>query len=150
MKLAELREYGRKFLRLVSPPRRFGLKMSHFTTINLPTFSEARGALTVLENKLPFPVVRMYWIYGADGQTRGGHRHSHTRQALISISGVIDVYMNDGVVTETIILDSPAKCLLVEPKDWHTMKFSKNSVLLVLSSHSYDRSEYIDTPYELN
>ncbi len=122
--------------------------MPHFITINLPTFADSRGSLTVLERALPFEVVRSYWIYGAEGQTRGGHRHQHTRQALVAISGVVTMYMNDGITEETILLDHPSQCLLVEPKDWHTMTFGENAVLLVMSSHSYDRSEYIDTPYE--
>lgn len=123
--------------------------MSHFTMLNLPTFADARGSLTVLERALPFEVVRTYWIYGADGQTRGGHRHIHTRQALVAVNGQVGMYMNDGVTEETIVLDHPGQCLLVEPKDWHTMRFSCGAVLLVMSSHPYDRSEYIDTPYEL-
>lgn len=122
--------------------------MSHFTLLNLPTFTDPRGALTVLENALPFPVVRTYWIYDAEGHTRGGHRHSHTRQALIAVSGVVSIYMNDDITEETIQLTHPGLCLLVEPKDWHTMTFGPGSVLLVMSSHPYDRSEYIDTPYE--
>ena len=121
---------------------------NHFTTLNLPTFGDPRGSLTVLENALPFAVVRTYWIYGADGQTRGGHRHTHTRQALIALSGEVSIYMNDGITIETIQLTKPSQCLIVEPKDWHTMTFGKGSVLLVMSSHPYDRSEYIDTPYE--
>lgn len=122
--------------------------MTRFTVLNLPTFTDPRGSLTVLEGALPFPVVRSYWIYGADGQTRGGHRHTYTRQALVAVSGSVSLYMNDGVSSETIALDHPGKCLLVEPKDWHTMTFGPGSVLLVLSSHTYDRSEYIDQPYE--
>lgn len=122
--------------------------MSHFTTLNLPTFTDLRGSLTVLEKALPYQVVRTYWIYGADGQTRGGHRHTHTRQALVALNGSVSMYMNDGVTEETIVLDHPSRCLLVEPKDWHTMTFGPGAVLLVMSSHSYDRSEYIDTPYE--
>lgn len=121
---------------------------THFTILQLPTFTDPRGALTVLEKALPFEVVRMYWIYGADGQTRGGHRHTYTRQALISVSGHISIYMNDGITEEVVELEHPNQCLLVEPKDWHTMTFGPNSILLVLSSHSYDRGEYIDTPYE--
>ena len=109
---------------------------------------DPRGALTVLEKALPFEVVRMYWIYGADGQTRGGHRHTYTRQALIAVSGHISIYMNDGIAEEVVELEHPNQCLLVEPKDWHTMTFGPNSILMVLSSHSYDRGEYIDTPYE--
>lgn len=122
--------------------------MPHFTTLNLPTFTDSRGSLTVLETALPFEVVRSYWIYGADGQKRGGHRHTYTRQALVALNGSVSMYMNDGVTEETIVLNHPSQCLLVEPKDWHTMTFRDGAILLVMSSHSYDRSEYIDTPYE--
>ncbi len=122
--------------------------MSYFTTLHLPTFTDPRGSLTVLERALPFEVVRTYWIYGASGQTRGGHRHTNTRQALVALSGAVTMYMNDGVTEETIVLNRPSQCLLVEPKDWHTMSFGENAVLLVMSSRPYDRSEYIDTPYE--
>lgn len=122
--------------------------MSRFSLFSLPTFTDSKGSLTVLEQALPFQVVRSYWIYGADSQTRGGHRHMHTRQALISVHGTISIYMNDGVTEATIVLNHPSQCLLVEPKDWHTMTFEENAVLLVMSSHPYDRAEYIDSPYE--
>lgn len=123
--------------------------MSNHRIIQLPTFTDERGSLTVLESSLPFPVVRSYFIYGADRQTRGGHRHGYTRQALIAMAGGVSVYMNDGVTEETIQLENPTQCLLVEPKDWHTMTFGENAILFVMASHPYDRSEYINTPYEL-
>lgn len=122
--------------------------MHFFTIFDLPTFNDARGSLTVLQQSLPFEIVRTYWIYGADGHTRGGHRHKFSRQALVAIAGKVSIYMNDGVTIETINLENPRQCLLVEPKDWHTMTFGEGAVLLVMSSHPYDRSEYIDTPYE--
>ena len=122
--------------------------MTNFALLDLPTFTDARGALTVMEGSLPFTVVRSYWIYGADGQTRGGHRHTYTRQALVAVSGSVSIYMNDGITADTVDLDHPSKCLLVEPKHWHTMTFGPGSVLLVMASHPYDRNEYIDTPYE--
>ena len=122
--------------------------MTTHKIIQLPTFTDNRGSLTVLESALPFKIVRSYWIYGADGQVRGGHRHKWTRQILVAVSGEVSVYMNDGVTQDTIILDSPSACLIVEPKDWHTMKFGENSILLVMSSSSYDSREYIYTPYE--
>lgn len=122
--------------------------MSKHTIINLPMFSDDRGTLTVMESLLPFQAVRSYWIYGADGKTRGGHRHIRTRQALVAISGEVSVYMNDGTSEETVQLNRPNMCLLVEPKDWHTMTFGKNSILLVMSSHPYDKTDYIDTLYE--
>jgi hypothetical protein len=122
--------------------------MTHFTILNLPTFTDPRGSLTVLQGALPFDVVRTFWIYGADGQSRGGHRHTHTRQALLAMSGTVFIYMNDGVNSDNVELNHPSKCLLVEPKDWHTMTFGPGAVLLVMSSHPYDRSDYIDAPYE--
>jgi hypothetical protein len=118
-----------------------------FEILELPTFADERGRLTVLESTLPFNVVRMYWIYGADSKTRGGHRHHKTRQALICIHGKVSVYMCDGVSQKTIDLADPCTCLIVEPKDWHLMTFGSNSVLLVLSSEPYDRKDYIDAPY---
>ena len=121
---------------------------SYFKILQLPTFVDSRGGLTVLDGQLPFDVLRTYWIFSADQQTRGGHRHHHTRQALVAVSGEVEIYMNDGVVEEKIMLNHPGKCLLVEPKDWHTMTFGTDAVLLVMSSHHYDRSEYIDEPYE--
>lgn len=119
----------------------------NFLVLQLPTFSDNRGNLTVLEGLLPFTIARMYWIYGADSKTRGGHRHHKTRQALISIHGKVSVYMNDGFQQDTIELSHPRSCLIVEPKDWHTMTFEGDSVLLVLSSQRYEKDDYIDTPY---
>ena len=122
--------------------------LSRFKVLDLPTFTDSKGSLTVLERALPFEIVRNYWIYASDNQTRGGHRHTHTRQALVAVSGTVSVYMDDGVANEVITLNRPSLCLLVEPKDWHTMSFGENGVLLVMASHPYDRDEYIDAPYD--
>jgi dTDP-4-dehydrorhamnose 3,5-epimerase-like enzyme len=119
-----------------------------FQILDLPSFGDARGMLTVLDRQLPFEVRRTFWIYGADGQVRGGHRHHKTRQALVALNGSVSIYMNDGTTSETVVLDAPGKCLLVEPKDWHTMTFGQGAVLLVLASHPYDRADYIDKPYD--
>jgi dTDP-4-dehydrorhamnose 3,5-epimerase-like enzyme len=121
--------------------------VNHYTLLDLSTFGDARGTLTVLDSVLPFAIARVYWIYAADGQTRGGHRHRKTRQALIAMSGSIVIHMDDGTRKEDINLDSPHQCLLVEPKDWHTMTFGAGSILLVVSSEHYDRSDYIDQKY---
>ena len=121
--------------------------MSSFQVLTLTKHGDARGQLVVLENALPFTVERTFWITGADGQTRGGHRHKVTRQALVAISGQVDVLMDDGECRESIVLDAPHQCLIVEPKDWHTMQFGPCSILLVMASHRYERSDYIEAPY---
>ena len=66
---------------------------------------------------------------------------------MTGVNGSVNIYMNHGVTSDNIVLNHPGQCLLVEPKDWHTMTFGPGSVLLVMSSHPYDRSEYIDAPY---
>lgn len=115
--------------------------------INLPTFEDSRGSLTVIEKLLPFDIKRFYYIYDVIGK-RGGHRHKKTVQALICINGSCEIYINNGEKQETILLDSPDQCIILEPRDWHTMdKFTEGSTLLVFSSEFYDRDDYIDEEY---
>ena len=115
--------------------------------IDLPTFEDERGKLTVIEKLLPFDIKRLYYIYDVTSK-RGGHRHKKTIQALICLGGSCEVFIDNGEKKETILLDSPSKCLILEPKDWHTMdKFSKGSTLLVLASEYYDKDDYIDEGY---
>ena len=120
--------------------------MAHI--INLPTFSDARGNLTVVEKLLPFDIKRFYYIYDVTNK-RGGHRHKKTIQALICLGGSCEIYIHNGEKEETILLDNPSKCLILDPKDWHTMdNFSQGATLLVFSSEYYDRNDYIDEEYK--
>lgn len=121
--------------------------MSEFKILDLPSFNDARGGLTVLEKALPFEIKRAYWIYNAAGQTRGGHRHHEARQALVAVNGEVSVHVNDGKHKRDIVLRTPGQCLLVEPEDWHTMTFGKDAVLLVMASHLFDKNDYIDEGY---
>ncbi|MGE3613866.1 MAG: FdtA/QdtA family cupin domain-containing protein [Sulfurimonas sp.] len=119
--------------------------MAHI--INLPTFGDSRGSLTVVEKLLPFEIKRFYYIYDVFFK-RGGHRHKKTTQALISLGGSCEIYVHDGLNEEVFLLDSPCKCLILNPQDWHTMdKFSKGSTLLVFASEYYDKDDYIDEEY---
>ena len=119
----------------------------HSKIIEIPTFEDERGFLTVIEDTLPFKIKRIYWIYGADEQSRGGHRHKITRQALIALSGVVDLKTNDGTKEIFYTLDDPSKCIIIEPEDWHKMYFKNNAVLLVFASEKYDKSDYIYSSY---
>ena len=121
--------------------------MSDFRVIDLPAFADARGQLVVMQQAIPFEPKRIFWITGADGHTRGGHRHHVTRQALIAVAGSVDILMHDGRRRETIALDRANRCLIVEPDDWHTMSFGPGSILLVFASAPYDVKDYIDEDY---
>ncbi len=116
--------------------------------INIPTFKDERGSLSVLENILPFDVKRIYYIYNISSK-RGGHRHKKTQQALICLNGSCEIFINNGAKKQTIILDKNNECLILDLEDWHTMdKFSNNAILLVLASEYYDANDYIDEEYK--
>ena len=45
-------------------------------------------------------------------------------------------------------MDSPHKCLILQPQDWHTMyKFSHDAILMVLASEYFEQKDYIYEPY---
>ena len=116
--------------------------------INLKTFTDSRGNLTVIEKVVPFDIKRIFYIYGVDNSERGGHRHHQTMQAAICIRGYCCIYNNNGTEESSVVLDSPDKCLLIQPEDWHTMhSFSDDAILMVLASEYFEATDYIYTPY---
>lgn len=118
--------------------------------LNLQTFTDNRGNLTVLEKVIPFNINRIFYIYGVNDSRRGGHRHHKTTQAAICIRGKCKIYNNDGEGNEsTYLLDRPNKCLILHPNDWHEMyEFSDDAILMVLASHYYNAKDYIYEKYE--
>lgn len=120
--------------------------MAHI--IDLKTFTDKRGNLTVIEKTIPFDIKRIFYIYGVDDSRRGGHRHHKTLQAAICIKGECKIYNNNGKTEETFELNAPNKCLILEPEDWHAMfEFSPDAILMVLASEFFDEKDYIFEPY---
>jgi len=116
--------------------------------IDLKTFIDKRGNLTVIEKTIPFEIKRIFYIYGVDDSRRGGHRHKTTVQAAICLRGSCRIYNNDGQKETYYILDQPNKCLILETHDWHTMdEFSEDAILMVLASEYFDQQDYIFEPY---
>ncbi len=122
--------------------------MKNNIIFDLPTFKDERGCLTVIEKLLPFDIERTFWIYGADNNTRGGHRHKKTRQALICLYGEVILNIDNGREKLSFHLQKASTCIIVEPEDWHTMTFKNNAILLVFASHKYNKNDYIFTPYD--
>jgi len=116
--------------------------------INLKTFCDQRGNLTVIEKVIPFDIKRIFYIYGVDSSERGKHRHKKTIQAATCIQGKCTIWNNDSRKKEEFILDSPDKCLILEPADWHKMYgFSPDAILMVLASEYFDYNDYIFEEY---
>ena len=118
--------------------------------INLKSFTDKRGNLTVVEKIFPFSIQRIFYIYGVDNSIRGNHRHHKTIQAAVAIQGSCTIISKPGnyKTTEKYILNNPSKCLLLYPEDFHTMSnFTKDCILMVFSSEFYDKDDYIFEPY---
>ncbi len=108
---------------------------------------DARGSLVVAEagRECPFPVARVYWVFGTQaGVRRGFHAHHRTRQMAVCVSGACTFLMDDGAHREELRMDSPDSALMIEPGVWHEMSdFTPDCVLLVLADAPYAESDYI-------
>lgn len=116
--------------------------------IDLKTFVDKRGNLTVIEKVIDFDIKRIFYIYGVDDSVRGGHRHKKTIQAAICLQGSCEIHNDNGNSKELFVLDKPNKCLILKPEDWHTMDhFTSDAILMVLASEYFDENDYIFEPY---
>jgi acetyltransferase-like isoleucine patch superfamily enzyme len=113
----------------------------------LPKVVDIRGSLSVGEvnREVPFEVKRYFLVFGVPSlETRGEHAHYECHQFLICVSGSCNVVADDGVNRQEFVLDRPELGLHLPPMTWGIQyKYSKDAVLLVLASHSYDASDYI-------
>ena len=118
--------------------------------IDLQTFIDKRGNLTVIEKVLPFDIKRVFYIYGVDNSVRGYHRHKKTIQAAIAIQGSCRIMNQGGDASpvEEYYLNSPSKCLIISPSDYHWMdNFSPDCILMVFASEYFDKNDYIYEKY---
>ena len=115
--------------------------------ITLPTMTDPRGSLTVIEKVLPFAIERVFFIHDVHG-ARGGHRHKKCRMAMVALSGGVEVFVQNLSSEQKFQLTHPGQCLLLEPEDWHSMDhFDRSTSLVVLASMGYDKDDYIYERY---
>lgn len=110
--------------------------------ITIPTYSDERGDLSVLEDILPHPIQRVFYIKAKQGSTRGGKVHHQAFQCMISLTGSCHVEVVN--TQERIIyeLNTPHQGLLLTPGDWHQMSdFSDDNLLLIISTEKYNPVE---------
>ena len=114
----------------------------------LPHFQDFRGLLSVAEagDQIPFEVKRLFLVSGVgSGETRGQHAHHRLQQMLICVSGSCEVIADDGLTSQSFVLDDPSLAILIPPMVWGVQhRFSADAVLLVLASEKYDPADYIN------
>ena len=121
--------------------------MSEVKIINLPKILDKRGNLSFLEseNHVPFKIKRVYWVYDVPGgEIRGGHAFKEQKEFIIVLSGSLDVVVFDGKKEVKYSLNRSYYGLYIPNGCWrHLENFSTNTVALIVSSTSFDESDYI-------
>lgn len=113
----------------------------------LPRFTDIRGSLSVADfhNDLPFQPKRYFSVFDVPSQeTRGEHAHRRCHQFLVCVHGSVRILADDGNRRGEFVLDSPSLGIHLPPMIWGTQyHYSREAVLLVFASESYDADEYI-------
>ena len=121
--------------------------MKSYKMINLPSFEDTRGKMTVAEasQALPFTPRRLFFIYDTPAdQKRGEHANTKTQFVLIAAKGSVTVDVDDGSRKDSFVLNDPTKGLYLSASTWKVMhSFSPDALLLVVADTKYDKNEYI-------
>jgi dTDP-4-dehydrorhamnose 3,5-epimerase-like enzyme len=116
-------------------------------TYNLGQLGDDRGFLVALDKKsgLPFDIKRAYYLFKTKpGVARGFHAHKKLHQVAVCISGSCRMILDNGLVRESVAMNSSTLGIDLPPMLWHEMhNFSKDCVLLVVASDYYDEDDYI-------
>ena len=98
------------------------------------------------QEQVPFDIKRVYFIntLANPKAVRGKHAHRKLQQAIFCINGAFTLHLDDGVHKQRVVLNDPARGILLGPRLWHTMSsFSYDCVILVLASAPFDEADYI-------
>ncbi len=131
------------------PPksRRPGLiRMPGPLLMKLPVITDIRGSLLVGDFKsLPFKPKRLFAVFDIPSKnTRGQHAHKKQHQFMICMRGSCSILLDNGKHKDEVRMFAPNVGLYVPPMIWALQhRHSEDSLLVVLSSGSYDPDDYI-------
>ena len=115
--------------------------------LNFQPNIDSRGRLTEIDfRQLPFAPVRAFYVdQVAQNTVRGGHAHSKGSQLFFCLNGKISVELRKGNEKEVVTCFPGSGGLLIDAGIWAQQTYlEKDSVLLVLCSHPYQKSSYLD------
>lgn len=112
--------------------------------VDVPTFTDERGAISVMDKELSFQVKRVFWLHHiAEGKDRGGHALLDSTELMVAVHGSFVVDLDDTVNKMSFLLDSPEKGLIIRPGIWfRTHSYSNDGVTLVIAEEEYSRDKY--------
>ena len=112
--------------------------------VDIPTFFDERGAISVLDKELPFEVKRVFWLHHVkEGKDRGAHALLDSNEIMVAVHGSFVVDLDDTANKISILLDDPSKGLIIRPGVWFRTHFYKDDgVSLILAEEEYARNKY--------
>lgn len=112
--------------------------------VDIPTFTDDRGAISVMDKELPFEVKRVFWLHHInEGKDRGAHALLDSSEIMIATHGSFVVDLDDTVNKTSILLDDPSKGLIIRPGVWfRTHSYKEDGVSLILAEEEYARDRY--------
>ena len=112
--------------------------------VDIPTFTDERGAISVMDKELPFEVKRVFWLHHIkEGKDRGAHALLDSSEIMVAIHGSFVVDLDDTETKTSVVLDDPSKGLMIRPGIWfRTHSYKKHGVSLILASEEYARDKY--------
>ena len=112
--------------------------------IDIPTFTDERGAISVMDKELPFQVRRVFWLHNiAEGKDRGAHALLDSNEIIVAVHGSFIVDLDDTKNKTSILLDNPNKGLIIRPGIWfRTHSYKDDGVSLILAEEEYARDKY--------
>jgi UDP-2-acetamido-3-amino-2,3-dideoxy-glucuronate N-acetyltransferase len=115
--------------------------------IPMPTVTDLRGMLSHAEiaRQLPFKPERYFLVYDVPTkEVRGEHAHRELEQLLVCVKGSVSVVVDDGARRAEVVLDTPDRGLYIPRMVWGIQYgYTRDAVLLVLASRTYDADDYI-------
>lgn len=122
---------------------------SHFTIadcmiIDIPTFIDERGIISVLDKELPFKVRRVFWLHHIqEGKDRGAHALLDSSEIMVAVHGSFVIDLDDTETLTSILLNDPSKGLIIRPGVWfRTHSYKEDGVSLILAEEEYARDKY--------
>lgn len=114
------------------------------TLIDIATFTDERGAISVIDKELPFQVKRVFWLHHIqEGKDRGAHALLEGMEIMVAIHGSFVVDLDDGIEKTSVLLDVPSKGLIIRPGVWfRTHSYKDEGVSLILADEEYSRNRY--------
>lgn len=112
--------------------------------VDVPTFTDERGAISVMDKELPFHVRRIFWLHHIkEGKDRGSHALLDSSEIIVAVHGSFVIDLDDTENKVSVLLESPEKGLIIRPGVWfRTHSYKEDGVSLIIAEEEYSRDKY--------